>query len=194
MNALIALLETLQQRRRYVTLLIVLVANALLFVVVTHRLATKQDRLTDEQAELTFQLEQKTAELSELAASQAVALRNDEAVRRFWDDVVRTRVPGLTEAWEEIDRLAGETRVHRGRTTFARELLDVGLEQIKASMPVEGSYFDLVRFINRVERSSRFFLVEEIRLAKRDRDNFIVLDCSISFFLKSGLPVEGAGP
>ena len=101
--------------------------------------------------------------------------------------MVHTRVPGLTEAWKELDHLAEGSRVQRGQTSYKRELLDVGLEQIKARMPVEGSYFDLVRFINRLERSPRFFLVEEIRLAKRDRGDFIELDCSISFFLK-GVP------
>jgi hypothetical protein len=62
----------------------------------------------------------------------------------------------------------------------------VGLEQIKATMPVEGDYFDLVRFINRLERSDRFFLVEKIRLSQRDSDDSTIrLDCSISFYLKA---------
>ena len=116
-------------------------------------------------------------------------------MRRFWNDVVQERAPGLTDAWDEIDRLASENNVIRGRTGYDRDLLDVGLEQIKATMPVEGDYFDLVRFINRLERSERFFLVEQITLSQREtNDPGIELACSIAFFLKTGAREERAGP
>ncbi len=101
--------------------------------------------------------------------------------------MVQERAPGLTDAWDEIDRLAGETNVTRGRTGYERDVLDVGLEQIKATMPVEGDYFDLVRFINRLERSERFFLVEQITISQRESNEAgIELGCSIAFFLKVG--------
>ena len=104
---------------------------------------------------------------------------------RFWDETVRARAPGLTEAWDELDHLASETNVSRGRTGYDRELLDVGLEHVEAKMPVEGNYFDLVRFINRLERSDRFFIVEGVKLSKREaEDATIRLDCSLSFYLK----------
>ena len=63
-------------------------------------------------------------------------------------------------------------------------------------MPVEGNYFDLVRFINRLERSERFFLVEEIRLSRANSDgDALRLECAVSFYLKPGeRPVAEAGP
>jgi hypothetical protein len=113
-------------------------------------------------------------------------------VGQFWSETVRSRAPGLTEAWDEIDHLASETHVVRGRTGYDRELLDVGLEHVEATMPVEGNYFDLVRFINRLERSDRFFLVEEVRLSKREQEDATIrLDCSLSFYLKPNA-AEGA--
>jgi hypothetical protein len=175
--------------------LAVLLVNGVVFAGVTRRLANKQQRLAVELERLRAELGEKEVELRVLSESEARAAGNAEAVRRFWNDVVQERAPGLTEAWDEIDRLASETNVSRGRTGYDRELFDVGLEQIKATMPVEGDYFDLVRFINRLERSERFFLVEQIGLAQRETGKATIqLDCSIAFFLKAGTRVKGAGP
>lgn len=196
MSELRALIEGLLKRRRgFLRLAVALLGNVLVYVALTHRLANKQERLTAERAELTAELEKKQEELRALEGSARVAGRNAEAVRGFWTDVVRDWEPGLTEAWDEIDRLASESQVTRGRTGYERELLDSGLEQIKATMPVEGDYFDLVRFVNRLERSKRFYLVEKIALSQRETgDRSIQLDCSIAFFLKGGAPAPGAGP
>jgi len=187
MSAFRAFIENLMKRRgAFVRLGLLLVVNALVFIGITHRLANKQDRLAVEQTRLALELADKTETLDRLTAAEGRVVENANAVTEFWTDTVKARVPGLTEAWEEIDRLASETGVVKGRTGYDRELLDVGLEQIKATMPVEGSYFDLVRFINRLERSERFFLVEEVRLSQRDSaDQTIRLDCSISFYLKA---------
>jgi len=196
MSELRALIEGLLKRRRgFLGLLAVLLVNGAVFAGVTHRLANKQERLASELERLRAELGEKQEELRTLSESESLAGRNAEAVRRFWNDVVQERAPGLTDAWDEIDRLASESNVLRGRTGYEREILDVGLEQIKATMPVEGDYFDLVRFINRLERSERFFLVEQITISQREtEDAGIQLDCSIAFFLKAGTRVEGAGP
>lgn len=195
MSELRSLLEELLKRRRgFLYLLAVVLANGLLFAGVTHRLANKQERLAAEHERLSLELATLQQELRGLEESAAVAGRNAEAVRGFWSDVVPEWEPGLTDAWDEIDKLASESNVARGRTAYERELLDSGLEQIKATMPVEGDYFDLVRFINRLERSERFFLVEKIALSQSETgDRAIQLDCSIAFFLKAGAPSPGAG-
>ena len=58
-------------------------------------------------------------------------------------------------------------------------------------MPVEGDYFDLVRFLNRLERSEKFFLVEEVRLTQQEvGDARIRLTCSVTFFLKPVATLE----
>lgn len=196
MSELRAFIEGLLKRRKgFLRLLAIVLLNAAVFAGVTHRLANKQERLAVELERLGAELEEKKKELQTLSASEARAVGNAEAVRRFWNEVVQERAPGLTEAWDEIDRLASESNVTRGRTGYDREILDVGLEQIKATMPVEGDYFDLVRFINRLERSERFFLVEQIALSQREMgEATIQLDCSIAFFLKAGTRAEAAGP
>lgn len=195
MSHLRAFLESLAKRKKaFQRLGIVVLVNVVVYVGVTYRLANKQERLSTRQAQLTFELEQKQQELESVSTDATRAARNAEAVTRFWSDIVQPRAPGLTDAWDEIDRLASESNVTRGRTSYEREILDVGLEEIRASMPVEGNYFDLVRFINRLERSERFFLVDEITISQRETGNVIRLDCSIAFYLKPETLSEVAGP
>jgi Tfp pilus assembly protein PilO len=194
-SVLSALFEGVSKRRRgFLWLAVALAVNVLVFFALTHRLQNKQERLAAEEERLKFELQQKKGELETLRTSQDLLSRNAETVETFWSDVVKERTPGLTDAWDEIDRLANEANVVRGRTGYDREILDVGLEQIRATMPLEGSYFDLVRFVNRLERSERFFVVEEIRLSQRESDpTGIRLECVVAFYLKGGAP-EASGP
>jgi Tfp pilus assembly protein PilO len=175
------------RRRYFLPLVIGLAVNVIVYVALTHRLATKQERLVREQDSLTASVERQKAKLTELQSERERLARNEETAETFWSEVVQPRDPGLTEAWAELDRLARESGVTRGRLSFQYEELDVGLERVSASMPVEGRYFDLVRFINRLERSPRFFLIQEIGLRRSlDDDATIGLRCDVSFFLKDG--------
>ena len=117
MNPFRAFLENLKKSRKaFVRLLIVLVANGVLFAAVTYRLANKQERLAQDRKRLSFEHEEKQAELEQVSLDESRVSANADAVTGFWSDVVKTRVPGLTEAWDEIDRLARETNVNKGRT------------------------------------------------------------------------------
>ena len=159
-------------------------ANVVIYGAVTHRLATKQDRLTREEAALAQEIASRQEELSALQTEQERITRNDAVANAFWSEVVQPLTPGLTEAVAEIDRLAREAGVTRARTSYSQDLLAVGLREVKVSMPLQGTYFDLIRFINLLERSGRFFLVREIALGDTEGGQ-LNLRCDVSFFLKA---------
>jgi Tfp pilus assembly protein PilO len=158
-------------------------ANLVVYGAVTYRLATKQERLAQQQASLSEEIATRQAELAALREEQERIERNDAVAEQFWSDVVQPVTPGLTDALAEIDRLARQSNVERGRTSYSQEVLAVGLREMNVSMPLQGSYFDLIRFINVLERSERFFLVREIAL--RDAaEGRLSLRCDVSFFVK----------
>lgn len=164
------------------------IANIVVYAAVTYRLATKQERLAQRREYLSQEIASRQTELTQIREEQQRIERNDRVAEEFWTDVVQPLTPGLTDALAEIDRLARQSSVERGRTSYSQEVLNVGLREMRVSMPLEGDYFDLVRFINILERSERFFLVREIALrdASEGRLN---LRCDLSFFVK---PVEEA--
>ena len=158
-------------------------ANVVIYGAVTYRLATKQERLTQQRASLSQEIASQQEELSALQKEQERIARNDAVAEEFWSDVVQPLTPGLTDALAEIDRLARQSNVERGRTSYSQTVLDVDLREMKVSMPLQGTYFDLVRFINVLERSPRFFLVREISLRDADEGR-LNLRCDLSFFVK----------
>ncbi|MFQ5790645.1 MAG: hypothetical protein ACE5JI_09245 [Acidobacteriota bacterium] len=178
-----------KKRGYYLPLLGAVVVNGIVYGAFTYRLATKQERLARAHDSRTREVAVKRGELARLQAESERLAQNDEEAVRFWNEVVRPREPGLTEAWDEMARLARESGVSRGRTTYEHDELDVGLSRVQAKMPVKGRYFNLVSFINRLERSPRFFLIQELGLKRapgqKARANVeLELDCGIAFFLK----------
>jgi Tfp pilus assembly protein PilO len=172
------------KRRYYLPLVIGLAVNVVVYVALTYRLATKQERLAREQGSLSETLQKRRGELAGLESEHERLVRNDRTANAFWSDVVQTRDPGLTEAIAELDRLAESSGVQAGRTSFQYTELDVGLVEVGASLPLEGTYFNLVRFINSLERSPRFFLVREIGLRESLSEGTIGLECEVAFFYK----------
>ncbi len=172
--------------RFYRSLLGLALANIVVYGAVTYRLATKQERLAQQQASLSQEIASRQEELSALQEEQERIERNDAVAEKFWSEVVEPLTPGLTDALAEIDRLAQQSNVERGRTSYSQEVLNVDLREMKVSMPLRGTYFDLVRFINVLERSDRFFLVREIALRDANEGQ-LNLRCNLSFFVK---PVE----
>lgn len=183
-----------KKKRYWVPPLAAAVVNAAVYAGVTYRLATKQERLTRELAASTERKAAQQAELEKLKAEVERVARNQKAVEHFFGEVVGPRTTGLTGALAEIDQLARDAAVERGRTTYAQEASEVGLIQVTASMPVRGSYFDLVSFVNRLERSPRFFVLKELELASApsgSRGGELELRCSVAFFLRAEPLPEG---
>jgi Tfp pilus assembly protein PilO len=183
-------------KRSYILPLVVgTLLNGLIYVALTYRLATKQERLAREHASLTESVAAREKELQGLESELQRIARNEETAKRFWSDIVLPRDPGLAEAIAELDRLAYESGVERGNTSYNFEELEIGLTRASASMPLQGSYFNLVRFINHLERSERFFVVREIRLRRaRDEGSGLGLSCDVSFYLKDQGDNERANP
>lgn len=174
-----------KQRRFYLPILIGVAVNGAVYLTLTYRLATKQQRLATQHTALTDDVAAKQQSLKDLQLESERLSRNEETVLRFWAETVQPREPGLTEAWAELDRLAKDSGLIMGRKSFRYEPLEVGLTRVNASMPLEGDYFDLASFVNRIESSPRFFLVREISLSRgRGDTSQIALNCDVAFFIK----------
>jgi Tfp pilus assembly protein PilO len=174
-----------KQRRFYLPILIGIAVNGAVYLTLTYRLATKQERLASQHSALIDGVAAKQQSLTNLEIESERLSRNEETVLQFWSETVQPKEPGLTEAWAELSQLATDSGLAVGRISFRYDPLDVGLTRVNASMPLEGGYFDLVGFVNRLESSSRFFLVREISLSRgRGDESQIALNCDVSFFIK----------
>jgi Tfp pilus assembly protein PilO len=97
-----------------------------------------------------------------------------EAVQRAQQDlqsldreVLATRNDRLVDVQEELARLCDSFGIPLDSVSSDSDLLlDEGLDRFSMSVPLEGNYANLRKFLQAVEESDKFLVVERVSLAK----------------------------
>jgi hypothetical protein len=83
------------------------------------------------------------------------------------DEILATRNQRLVEVHAEIARLCDQFGIDLETVGYEHELLlDEGLDRMGMSVPLEGSYASLRKFLQAAETSDKFLIVERVSLAK----------------------------
>jgi Tfp pilus assembly protein PilO len=83
------------------------------------------------------------------------------------DDILATRERRLVEVQQEVAALCEEFGIAYNSVNYSNSMLpEVGLDRLGMNVPLEGNYGSLRKFLQAVERSSRFLLVEKVSLSK----------------------------
>jgi Tfp pilus assembly protein PilO len=100
---------------------------------------------------------------------RAALLRANAAdVQRFYERYAGTEKADLVPTVEAVETLARLPGLRTGARTYAREQVGVlPLERLVISLPVDGTYEQLVAFLREVERSPRFLTVDEVTMQGR---------------------------
>ena len=127
--------------------------------------------------DLRRQYEERRQEVARLRDIQSKV----EAARQQGDAFLRERLlpqkEGFSTVVNELDAMAAAAAVRKGTVNFKTKaleghiLLEVGL-----STTVEGDYPSLVRFVNKIEQSQRFFVIENLSLASSPNSPVIKLN------------------
>lgn len=112
-------------------------------------------------------------------ASGAESIRFE---KHLWDagDGFSSLIQFFTDA-------ASRTGVQKGRTVFkSPSQAEAGLLEVKIDLPLEGTYTDVVRFINALERSDHLLIIETIALQTgQDNPALLKLNLALLTYLKS---------
>jgi Tfp pilus assembly protein PilO len=121
---------------------------------------------------------------------RAAAIRaNGEDLARFYDRLVRPERAELLPTLQEVERMARLPGLRPGSRTFSREpVAGTRVERISVTLPVEGSYPQLVGFLREVERSPRFLTVD--RVAMRSEDAGAALQVVLSMYVRAAAETE----
>ena len=108
------------------------------------------------------------------------------------DDILSTRDLRLVEVQHEVAELCAQFGIEYTSVNYSNSVLpDVGLDRLGMSVPLEGNYGSLRRFLQAVEESSRFLLVEKVALSKAKQGGKL-LSLSISMATYFNLSEEAA--
>ncbi len=116
---------------------------------------------------------------------RAGAIRgNGTDVERFYRSA-GTEKADLLPILEAIEDMARAPGLRPGARSFSREeVADAGVERIAVTLPLEGSYAQLVGFLRAVEASPRFLTVDSVAM-RADRDGGGALQVALSAFLRA---------
>jgi Tfp pilus assembly protein PilO len=137
----------------------------------------------------------------ELAAlrERAAAIRaNGRDLARFYRECAGSPKADLVESLQAIESMARAPGLKPGARAISREqLMGAPLERVKITLPLEGSYTQLVGFLREVERSNRFLTIDGIalRAGQELRGQGATLQVELSTYLRRapGAPSERGG-
>lgn len=101
--------------------------------------------------------------------AEAVA-SNRKDLERFYGSLAGTEKADLLPTLEAVEEMARSPGLKPGGRTVSRD--DVGdapLQRVTVTLPLEGSYGQLVGFLREVERSTRFLAVDRVAMRSDDR-------------------------
>ena len=115
---------------------------------------------------------------------RAAAIRGNGAdVQRFYR-MAGTEKADLLPTLEAIEDMARAPGLQPGARSFKREeVADARVERVVVTLPLEGSYAQLVGFLREVERSPRFLTVDRVAM-RADPDGSAALQVELSAYLR----------
>jgi hypothetical protein len=181
------------RRRLLKPFLVLLAVNAAVFAVYTLPRAIRE-RSLETQVVVSRQEVERQRQLTDALQRRADTLRTNRVdVDRFYKDVVGARESALTRTLQAVVQIASEPGLKAGARAIQKEpVKGAPLVRFAITQPVEGSYAQLVAFLDELERSSHFVIVDEVRIREKGGEAAGVasLDVSLSAYFKA--PQEGS--
>ena len=156
------------RRRLLVPVLVLLGLNAAVFAAYTlprtlqeRSIATRARLLRDEIAGERHRAEDLRKKAEVLAA-------NAKDTERFYAEVVGRHAERLVPLLKEIEKTARDLGLGTRQSTYQPEAVrGTRLVRFVITMPLSGTYRQLVSFIDRMERSRHFLIVDQLQLHGR---------------------------
>ncbi len=118
-----------------------------------------------EREQVVDSLQQKRAAVNKLTAIQAHLRDSSGNEAKRFENHLWNVDDGFSSLIQMFSDLSHRTAVEKGRVTFKSANQPVmGFMQVQADVPVQGTYPDLVKFINALERSDKLLIIDSIAL------------------------------
>ena len=108
-------------------------------------------------------------------------------------EVLSTRAQRMVDIQRELERLCVEFRIDLDSVTYDNDLLgEEELERFAMVVPLEGGYANLRRFLQAVEDSANFLVVERVALGE-GKEGGVMLLLNITLAAYFDMPPEMKG-
>ena len=125
--------------------------------------ADQNEKARDDSARL--ELRRKTAVLAFLKSMERKMGQSHENYGRFTREYLFSKDRGSSELLGELDQLCAEAGLSRNRSSFKHdEEAQFGMRRVSVTLPIEGSYTSIRKFLNLLETRPRFIIVDSMAL------------------------------
>jgi Tfp pilus assembly protein PilO len=173
--------------------LVLLAANALAFAAWTLPRSLRQKNAAARAVAARAELGRERDEARALG-ERAEAIRSNRAdLERFYATLAGGEKQELLKSLEAVEELARAPGLQPASRTLHREDVEgAPLERVAITLPLAGSYAQLVGFLRGVERSPRFLTVDRVAL-RADTESGGSLQVELSTYLRQPAEARKAG-
>lgn len=161
-------------------LLLLLAANVLLALVYTLPRTLQEKSLSQYAAALRSDVEREKRVLQRLRERASTIDANARDLNAFYREVLKDRGQ-LVAVLKEIDKQAPSAG---GRTFRPVDVKGAPVSRFVVTMPLSGSYEQLVAFLKKLERAPYFVTVDRVGL--REKETGAQLDVELSVYFRGG--------
>jgi hypothetical protein len=174
--------------------LIALLALNLGFFLLATRPKLKEYRelVQGSQPQLTA-LEQRKKEVEGREAFLRALQQAEDDLKRIREEILSTRELRMVEVQAELESLCRQFNIDLDSVTLESELLkSEDLDKLIMVVPLRGNYVNLRSFLQAVEDSEKFLIVERVALAE-DREGGVMLELNITLATYFDAPEDSRG-
>lgn len=125
----------------------------------------RPEELRAERDRLTLQAKLRKAEVDRGNAIRASLPQVGKDCSKFYQDAFLDKAVGYSSVEGDLSRIADKAGLHASGTTYKeKEIKDRGVTEISISTTVEGGYSSVIKFINGLEQSKNFYLLNDLHL------------------------------
>lgn len=172
-----------------------LIANAAIFVLVVRPKVAQYAQLTDESSPhlQLVKSREKDVKTKEAYVASLTTARDD--MKRLASDVLSTRQRRMIGVQLEVAKLVKEFGIALDRVQYENETLDNGaLERFGIVVPLAGGYTNLRKFIQAVESSDNFLVIERVALGAGKSADVIELNITLAtYFIAPDADLDSFG-
>ncbi|MBI3449128.1 MAG: type 4a pilus biogenesis protein PilO [Acidobacteria bacterium] len=157
---------------------------------------TEQARtIRQEQESFQDRLAKRRAKIADLKANYDRVMGGNQSLQSFFDNVLSTKRRRMIPIQKEIRDIARKFNINPESISYGRQIFEKdSIVRFSAILPLTGPYESLRAFINALERSENFIIIDSVSLADSKEGGVILsLDIAVStYFFDSDVTPKGA--
>lgn len=167
-----------------IVFLVVLIVNVAASIFLVRPTVRAFRTLQEDSAPQLNRLRERQREVEAREAFLQALVQAQVDLKALREEVLSTRQRRMVEVQVELAKLARQFNINLERVQYENDLLeDEGLERFAMVVPLEGGYANLRKFIEAVEKSERFLVIERVALGSgQDGGTLLQLNITLATY------------